>query len=263
MVIIYAQHRSGSTLLNNIIKSSDNVEMLEDEVNLYAPLRRKSFEKSFRNPELSVKFLYGSFWKYANVYGINDSELNKWRSESSNEVEYIGKFIKHLKSGLTEGKILGAKYFIHLRRKSKLDLILQNQDISILLIRNINAVINSKLNDASMRRRKEKWGLLFPVIRISVLIYFCLEFNYFAFHYRKSKGSFVLIKYEELCVNRDAVIEKLTKTGVQFSKELDNIEGKPSSFKNEIDRSSGANGLFGRTLIRILTNSARKTFNYD
>ena len=261
-IFVYAQHRSGSTLLNNILNSATNVQMLPDEVNLYAPFKNTTFEKAFWKSSLQIKDLEGSFWRYASDYKITDALIADWRNDCQSQEEFVKRFIFHLLEATPSDTVFGAKYFCHLRRKKLLDSLVPGNVVNVLLTRDIYAVLNSKLNDNSMRKRKEILGFLFILLRWATIVYFCWEFRLFAAAYEDESHDFVCLKYEDFKKDKNYVKRLFSPLGFCFPTSIDRVDGKASSTKNKESKDIRYLTATERTFVNILTRKARKILKY-
>lgn len=261
-IFVYAQHRSGSTLLSNILNSAENVQMLPDEVNLYAPFKKTTFETAFRKSSLQIRDFEGSFWRYASDYKITDALIARWREESQSQEEFVKRFIIYLLEATPSDTVFGAKYFCHLRRKKLLDSLVPGSVVNVLLTRDIYDVLNSKLNDDSMRKRKETLGFLFIPLRWATIVYFCWEFRLFATAHAEENQDFISLKYEDFKQDKDYVKRLFSPLGICFPKSVDKVDGKRSSINNKESKDLLHLSVLERALVNFITVKSRKILGY-
>ena len=243
-IFIIAQHRTGSTLLKNILNTNSRVHMAFDEMNLYDPFKKNTLDKLIGNKikspsdlveAINDKCIYGTFWKEFKNSGI---DINKFKasltdSVSFNEIEIIKHVLIHLKNH-NPNIIPGVKYPIHFRKINKLISNFSECKI-IFLTRNPLSMIASKLNDPSTKSRKKSPPFFSFFIHYFTLLYFIIEYNISWLFINKYKKHIHKVAFEDLVLDKKNTILKVCDfCDIEFEKKMLNAQGKSSSFKNRI-----------------------------
>ncbi|MDB4812990.1 sulfotransferase [Akkermansiaceae bacterium] len=271
-IFIICQHRTGSTLLKNILNRNSKVKMAFDEMNLYEPFRKNTLDKLIPHYINSIdellkaidqKQIYGTFWKQFEQSGIDRADLAKSFSKSVrfNEIEVLSKILSSLAG--SENIRPGIKYPVHF---SKIGVLAESFKSCrmVFLTRDPRAMIASKLNDSAtiLRKRKSIFNRFF--IHYCTLLYFCIEYVQAQKKYKEFDRIGLVIDYEKL-VQDDSCIRKICNfLDIEFESEMLNAEGKKSSFavkilkhkpiyKSSNNRYRTALSRFDQWLIKILT----------
>ena len=276
-VFILAQHRTGSTLLKNILGAHSKVHFAFDEMNLFEPFRKNTLDKIISHNSITPahlgdlikkKKIYGTFWQDFEESGIKIDELvhhlNQTGTVSLTSV--IVAVIQLLKEK-NKVNIVGIKYPVHL---SRIDFLVGNYPDSTIffLTRNPSAIIASKLNDPATQLRKSKSLVHKFLIHHVTILYFALEFNRSSVLFHKYRERVKLVIYEQLVSQKQDVIKELCKCiGIDFEEQMLFVTGKPSSHTNatvnsisdeRIRQYASKLGKFDKKLIGILTNRQHK-----
>lgn len=246
-VFIIGLHRTGSTLLKNIIDASNEIAMASDEMHLSTPWRRDTFSyhKRSRSTEDFLKKLFsgephGSFWndlKKSNIEipsVIDQLEDNKKKHGLKTIIDKILEIYAQ-----KEGKErYGAKYPLHFSRISILFDWYPNCKV-IHLTRDPRAIIASKLNDDATTRRKSKHPLLAPFVHWGTLFFFLFEYVWsLQVHKRhRDKKNYTMISYEDILLNPQKEIKKICDfCEIEFTESMMNQPGKTSSYESKRKR---------------------------
>ena len=265
-IFILCQHRSGSTLLQNILNSHSKIEMAVDELNIYEPFRKNTLDKLIKK-DSSINALienidnhniYGSYWekiKKLNKIGDIVNNLNNIKSLTPESV------IRSIIDGLKEKKnvlISGVKYPVHILKINRL--ISEFPDsLIIYLTRNPYAIVASKLNDKATKRRKNKLGLFSFVLHYFTILYFSIEYNLAVKTYYKYRNFIMLITYEDLVLYRHETVNNIcNKCLINIESDMLNVTGKETSYSNNEDmfnmkRYNKALRVFDKLLIKLIT----------
>lgn len=250
-VFIVSQHRTGSTLLRNIIDANSRVSMAFDEMNLYEPMRKHTLDRLLADGmdvdslilAIQNREIYGTFWQDFSRSGIQTPQLKS-------KLEKCG--------GLTPRKVLqtvldclaetngaafvGVKYPLHF---SRLDLLKEWFPDSkvIMLFRNPKGMIASKLNDPATRARKERSWIHRFVIHYFTLLFFSFDFVRSVSTYKRNRDAVYKVNYEALVTEQRSVVEGVCRhCGIEFEEQMLSVSGKESSFgiegRNKVSSSS-------------------------
>jgi hypothetical protein len=245
-IFIVCTHRSGSTLLKNIIDANSNVVMLSDEPNISDPwhftflnhLNKIGDLKQDRNifaltDLLKSGKIYSTFWEnlaleeHFDFKNLNNLFLNSDRSHKS-----IFTIILNEYKSFRNKSIVGAKYPVHPKHINLLYEWYPNAKY-IFLSRNIFASATSRLNDKATIGRKRKFFLLSSLIHYATLIWFLLDYNWTARSYlkNKNKSNTKHIKYESLVVApRKTITNMCDFLEIKYEDRMLNSTGKSSSY---------------------------------
>ena len=272
-IFIISQHRTGSTLLKNILNAHTSVVMAFDEMNIYEPYRKNTLDKLIpkylKSPNdlmtaIDEKQIYGTFWKEFNKSKIDKLKFVKSLNESElfDEMEILRQVLINLR-GSNINIIPGVKYPVHFSKINKLKAAFNDCRI-IFLTRNPKAIIASKLNDPATLKRKNKSFIHSLFIHYFTILYFCLEYNQTIKLYLKYSVHSFQISYEELIKSENSVERICEYLDIDFEKEMLNINGKKSSYErgeiakpkfflSSIDKYKEILSPFDSWLISILT----------
>jgi hypothetical protein len=276
-IFIIGQHRTGSTLLKNILDANTNVSMAFDEMNLFEPFRDNTLDKFFKkeNPTsdeivdlIKKSKIYGTFWKEFEKSGIYLRQLEK-RLEGHSKIRScdVLSVILFLLKENSNVSFSGIKYPLHFK---KLDYLLKYwTDAKIIfLTRNPKAIIASKLNDEATRERKKKSIFYQFFIHYFTLLYFSLEYVYSIRTFFKNKDRLKLITYEQLVRDQEDTVKNLCDwIGLNFEEEMLQVTGKSSSHiktnqaklhTKSIDKYKTVLNIFDSSIISILTGISFK-----
>lgn len=239
-IFIIGQHRTGSTLLKNMLDAHSEVSMAFDETNLFEPYRKNTLDQLLNNKITSVndliqhieeKEVYGTFWKEFERSGISFQELEKeLNTYEELKSKTVLKSVLDLLRRKYNTSYSGIKYPLHI---SKAGLLKKWFPISkvIFLTRNPKAIIASKLNDPASKKRKEKSFLHRFAIHYFTLFYFASEYRKSVTIYFSNQNHFHLVTYESLITKKEAILKKICNYfGINFEAEMLDVGGKESSF---------------------------------
>lgn len=285
-IFIVGLHRTGSTLLKNMLNLNRNIAMATDEMDFSDPWHR-TFSDDFKefddlnndwNVKKLVDFIYtgnihGTFWKEYGSLDISQKEIFERVIKTDRSLKNIITILLD-EYRLKEKKVrVGVKYPLHFSRINILCDWYPDCKI-IFLTRDPRAICASKVNDEETRRRKKKLRLLSPFIHYVTLLFFILEYNWSARVYQKYKNhsNFYKIRYEDLIINPDNYIKEICDfCEVGFYKNMLNAFGKPSSFTGKIKKGVNVSRVFrwekrlhkfDKCLITFLTKKSMKILGY-
>lgn len=284
-IFIICIHRSGSTLLKNILNTNSKVAMATDEMYLSTPFY-KTFEDQFRKYNLSkdpeilrlIDQIYrgefkGTFWKDYKNLGIEKEKIFKEIKNSDKTLKSIISILLNEYKNKKNKYRVGAKYPLHPSRLNKLLEWYPTSQI-IFLTRDIRAIIASKLNDKATKRRKEKLGIFSFIIHYFTMFFFIFDYLWFAKIVKKNRelGNCFTIKYEDLGFNTVNELKKLSNfLEIPYEQEMLRSFGKPSSHNGEIkygfdkkriDKWERILSSFDKFIIKLFCNKAMKRMGY-
>ena len=238
-IFIISQHRTGSTLLKNVLDSHEKVAMAFDEMNLYEHFRSNTLDKLLDKTQASPQEVselikngkvYGTFWKDFKKSGISyeelENELSKYAEiDGLSVVEVILRLLKKN----SETKTSGVKYPVHFQKLG--DLLKKFQDSKVLfLTRNPAAIIASKLNDPATKKRKGTSILHKFLVHYFTVFYFSIEYVFSIRVYKKYQKQVMIVKYEDLVLDKIATVKKICLfCDLDFDSSLVKAGGKESS----------------------------------
>jgi hypothetical protein len=276
-IFIIAQHRTGSTLLKNILGANSKVVMAFDEMNIFEPFRNNSLDKlvgkTINTPvdlikSIENKEIYGTFWKEFDASEIDkDKFFNGLKKERDFNVKAIIRQVLLTLQGADQTIHTGVKYPVHFGKLNVLKEWFPHSKI-VFLIRNPKATIASKLNDPSTKKRKKKSLLHSFFVHYFTLFYFCFEFKKLIKVYLDNQKEIFKITYEELVLEQKHKITKLCDyCEIEFEQQMLDVTGKDSSYKTDLNVKNMLSNLsvekykkelsnFDILLINILTINA-------
>lgn len=279
-IFILSQHRTGSTLLKNILNSHPNVHIAFDEMNIFDPFKKNTLDKLLNSKiktsndligAIKKKQIYGTFWSDFEKSGIDldifKDEIDK--HHKFNLVSILFAVLTMLRK-INKTEIVGIKYPIHY---SKLDFLIDNFPDSkiIFLTRNPKSIVASKLKDPATVKRKSKSILHRFLTHYFTLLHFSLEFKKSVQLYQKNKNILFKVNYESLILDSKNVLNLICSyCDIEFQKEMLNVRGKQSSHyqKNIKGLNHGSLYKFKSTLsnfdmwiIDIITSKYYKLIN--
>ena len=245
-IFIICQHRTGSTLLKNMLDQSSDLSMATDEMAISCPWR-KSFldlieEISYLNSDKSIEKIveiifsgkvYGRFWRdYPNL-GISRDVIKNRISASNRSAKSIISILLDEYMKYRSKNRVGVKYFVHY---SRIDIIYKwYSDCKIIfLTRDPRAMIASKLFSKGTISRKQKYKnpVAKHIIHFLTLLYAVIEFNRISKTYWKyyHHGNIYHCTYENLIINSEKTLKSICKfCEIEYSREMLCAQGKYSS----------------------------------
>jgi len=285
-VFIIGLHRTGSTLLRNILDANSRLAMATDEMELYHPWKR-TFADHFkslgdlRSDETIwslVEFIYtgtiqGTFWKDYRALGIPREKVFSRIRESDKSLRSVVSILLDEYRSKSGKERVGVKYPLHF---SKLHVLLKWYPDSkvICLARDIRAVCASKLNDPATCTRKAKRPWLAPLIHYATLGLFIFDYIWFTRIYRRYRNcpNVRLVRYEDMVSDPDKTIGSLCDfCEIPFEPQMSNANGKPSSFSGIRHKGPDLTRIhnwqtrlsrFDRVLINSLTKRSMVALGY-
>jgi hypothetical protein len=276
-VFIIAQHRTGSTLLKNILGAHSKVHFAFDEMNLFEPFRKDTLDRIINHKSITPVHLgelikkqqiYGTFWQEFEKSGIKIDELvHRLNQNVPFSITSVLDAVIQLLKEKNKVDMVGIKYPVHF---SRIDFLVSNYPDSTIffLTRNPSAIIASKLNDPATRRRKKKSLVHKFLIHYVTILYFALEFNRSSILFHKNRERVKLVIYDQLVSQKQDVIKELCKCiGIDFEEQMLLVTGKPSSHTNttvnsisdeRVQQYTSILSRFDKKFIGILTNRQHK-----
>lgn len=272
-IFVISQHRTGSTLLRNILDANSDVSMAVDEMNLYEPFRKNTLDRLLERQIVSVDDLlvaidkgcvYGAFWKRFEESGLSLERLQSCLGGSTRLDE------KTILSGVLEllradsaVRNAGIKYPVHFSKLVLLRRWFPKSKI-IVLFRNPKAIIASKLNDSATQARKRKSFIHRFLVHYSTLLFFSLEFRGSVRVYLEHQEITHKVHYESLVLDQKTTIKRICAyCDIEFEPTMLSVTGKDSSFgysgrarisPDSVNRYQRVLSRFDDWLIGLLTN---------
>lgn len=243
-IFIVSLHRTGSTLLRNIIDNSLDVSMATDEMHLSTPWHKDYFDnvKRYRNLDneenlkIFVDYLFseklvGTFWKDLPQTLVNPSKVyDKIRTSSRSHRDIITILLKE-HALQNKKRRFGAKYPLH---HSRIDLLYKwyPKCKVIHLTRDPRAICASALYGRGAKMRLEKYPWLTSVVHYSTLWFFLVDYIWSSYTHKKysSKDNYLLVRYEDLVTSPTLTIKKICDfTNIEYVDPMFEVYGKYSS----------------------------------
>jgi hypothetical protein len=284
-VFIVGLHRTGSTLLKNMMDINSDMCMIPEELHLWSPYpwrvdltdicKEKNMSRNEAKRILDELFsgkLYGAFWRNIGEYGIEKDEIEKNIKDGMRCIDIVNLiFENYVKKKGKSG--WGAKYPVHIGGINRLKRWYPDARL-IHLTRDPRAIYVSKSNDEASRRRKEKHPFLHIFINLYTMLQISFEYRISASFHRKYNGKqgYTLLRYEELLENPEKKMKRICEfSGIEFEEDMLNALGKPSSITGEVKRGIDRNrkdawekviSPWERILIDMMTARSRKILGY-
>lgn len=279
-IFIICQHRTGSTLLKNILHAHSNVHMAFDEMNIFERLKKNSLDRLVGNQiktstdfvnALQNKKIYGTFWTDFEKTGIDLINLKK-KIDTHVElnIKTIIVSVLEILKEKSNRNVVGVKYPVHF---SKVDFLFKQFPESriVFLTRNPKSIIASKLKDPATKMRKKKSILHTFIIHYFTLFYFCWDFRKSLKMYRKNKSKLFKLSYESLLLDPKKKIKALCEfCNLDYTDEMLKVTGKQSSHStnneiglklDSINKYKFSLSLFDQWLIDLMTLQSYKKFS--
>jgi len=220
VIVITAQHRTGSTWLLNLLATSESVTKFPEELNLY-DFRLNTFERYYSiwiRKWINVRYIHGSYWKnFANHSYVNRLIIYS-KTRNASALDCAMSIVREY----GEKDIIVAKYIVHLR---KVRVLREFSNVkSIVLYRSIYEVLRSKLNDDSTLRRLRKFTFCYKYI---LILWFSLEHRYY---FSNQSEDDLLINYSDMVYDCNEQIRRIEQfIGQPLLISGKGIGGKPST----------------------------------
>lgn len=242
-IFIIGQHRTGSTLIKNILDRSKDVKMAIGSPNILNPWRNDFIDYynsyNLKNQPSKLSSLIednkipGSFWRRI---GENKEQVNNLlkgvNSFQGNSLEMLNLLFSN-QLLLSGKKRFGVKHPLHYSEINKLNEWYDDCKI-IHLVRNPFSMCASKMNDNATKGRRSLF-LFGPFLHYITLLFFIYEFLLSAKINKRhnSDSNYLLVRFEDIIDKPDYTILKICKfLQIDFNDKMKNTVGKPSSFSN-------------------------------
>lgn len=282
-IFIISQHRTGSTLLKNILDKHSMISMAFDEMNLFDRFRNNTLDRLIEGGNQEVDqilslietgAIHGTFWQKFSESGITIPELRQKLLQYERPTAWqVVESILYILREKNQTRFSGVKYPVHIQA---LDQFLEQfkSSIVIFLTREPAAIIASKLNDPATKARKQASIIHKIGIHYFTILLFSLEYVQSVKAFTKNRERMHLVTYENLIRKRREVLTNLCEhCNIRFEEGMLHTDGKQSSHGMSVEKGLHANSLdkykqvlnkFDLALIRLLTNRHRKKIlNYE
>lgn len=284
-IFVFCQHRTGSTLLRNMLNLHSRVAMTVDEMVVLNPWQRTLFDvlakydlttDSGLRSGLEALYAceaYGAFWRYFDREKMPlEAIFDQVRTTEATAWGVVDAFLEFTRR--TQGKErAGAKNFAHFRYFS--DVIERYPDAKcIFLVRDPFAMCASKLKSPGTRGRKADHPVLAPGIHLVILLFFLFEFRRTAraiFQYKK-RYPILVVRYEDLVHSPVEAVRRVCEfCELPFEDAMLSASGKESSHTGisvrGVDPARASSGIktlrpWERRLVSLMTARARTAFGY-
>lgn len=182
--------------------------------------------------------IHGTFWKEFPEQGIPKEKIIEKYNESDYSLQSLISILLEAYREREGKKRVGVKYPVHISRLKLLYKWWPDAKV-IFLIRDIRAIITSKVNDGKTRERKRQHRLLAPLIHYSALFFFLADYVWSAFVYKKYKSryNFLKIRYEDFISKPEETVSEVCRfCEIQFEDSMLNAFGKASSITGEVKK---------------------------
>jgi len=289
-VFIVGLHRTGSTLVKNMLDLNSQLAMLPEELHLWDPYpwanvfidkckKMKLTENSEREKIFDMIFskkFYGSFWKKIDEYPIDRKRVIRKLNEIGNTItckDIINIiFLEYLTN--ENKRRIGVKYPLHIK---KIDLLTEwYPDCKIVhLTRDCRAIYASKIKDEFSRSMKTRFHFFSVFLDIFTLVRVIVEYNWskLIHIYHRNENNYYLLKYEELVSDPLNVLHKLCNfLDIPFESDMLYPSGKPSSYTHTVktgfdkERACAWKGhikWWEESIINIFASPSLRIFGYE
>jgi len=289
-VFIVGLHRTGSTLVKNMLDLNSQLAMLPEELHLWDPYpwadgfidnckKMNLTENSVRKKILDMLFsknFYGSFWKKIDEYPIDRKRVIRKVNEIANNItckDIINIiFLEYLKN--ENKKRIGVKYPLHIR---KIDLLREwYPDCKIVhLTRDCRAIYVSKVKDEFSRSLKKHYPFFSVFLDVFTLVRVIVEYNWSKLIHicHRSDKNYYLLKYEELVGDPLHALHKLCDfLDIPFESDMLYPSGKPSSHTHTVKTGFDKERAYAwrkyikwweENIINIFASQSLRIFGYE
>lgn len=294
-IFIVGLHRTGSSLLTNILRKNPNILIFE-EMHFLTPWRKdfRNIHKKYLKNNLNAKSarnlielffsnnkipgLNTPFWKYFERHPKENelkALLNISLLNSDNSLESIFKIVTEKTAYYRGYSQYCVKFPVYINYAPQLFKWFPDSKI-ILIIRDPRAILVSKKNDPGGILRRINWNPVFAFfLKRMMLIFVFIQFFWASKIHSKLKlhRNYFLVKYEELLDNPLNTIHKLCEfINIRFDDRMSNPKkGQYSSITGErkegFDKSSAfrwKNNIlpYENKLLYLLSKSSLRRFGY-
>jgi len=243
-VFIIAMHRTGSTLLKNILDNNSKICIATDEMHISAPFGKRFYNHysnfgSLKDDSKLKEFIklifegniYGTFWKEYRELGISQETIFQNAKITDRSLEAIVTILLNEYRILQGKDRVGVKYPLHFSKVILLKKWYPDAHF-ILLHRDIRAVCASKVNDEATKRRKKRFGFIAHYITLFAFIF---EYMWMVNFYKKNINMFYKVDYEDIVLDAENELRSLCDfCEIPFESKMLEACGKPSSHTGEI-----------------------------
>ena len=250
-IFIVGLHRTGSTLFKNMMNLNSEVAMATDEMDFSDPWY-KSFDRVAasvgdlsvaENRRMLIDIIYrgeihGTFWKEYPGLDIPTEKIIANFDRSDHSQKSLITILLEAYREREGKKRVGVKYPVHISRLKLLYTWWPDAKV-IFLIRDIRAIITSKVNDEKTRERKKQHRLLAPLIHYSALFFFLVDYVWSALVFKKYKSryNFLKIRYEDFISKPEETVSEVCRfCEIPFEEGMLNAFGKASSITGEVKK---------------------------
>lgn len=282
-IFIICIHRSGSTLLRNILDANSEVAMATDEMHISVPYYR-TLDNIFSGLDLDREAgveklcdkifsgdIRGSFWRDYRTTGVSRDSVCREIKKSDRTLKSVIEILLHEYMKSREKKRVGVKYPLHPGRAEQLEDWFPDCKI-ICLTRDPRAVIASKLNDKATRERKRKFGVFSFIIHYITMLLFIFDFIWFSRIIRRNRERYFILKYEEIGKDPEKMISEICEfLEIPYEPEMLKVSGKPSSHtsstesgfdRSRINRWRTVLNRFDQFIIKVACRRAMRRVGY-
>jgi len=285
-IFIACLHRTGSTLLKNMLDANSAVAMASDEMDLSNPWHKTFLDHlthfgNLQDPSnLSnlVDFIYradirGSFWRQYQTFGIEKNRiLERLRQSDCTPRSIVSVLLDEFR--IREGgERVGVKFPVHFSRVELLHRWYPDCK-TILLTRDPRAMCASKIGDESTTRRKAAFRPLAPFVHYGTLAFFAFEYVWCARVYSRlgRRLGMLKVRYEDLIMNTRRCLEDVCNfCELDFEESMLDATGKASSHVDATVRGVDRRALYrwrdrlrsvDVRLIAMITGRSMKCLGY-
>lgn len=205
-ILIHCQHRTGSTALLRTLGRIEGVWPVPEELNI---AERAIIPNTLWNYARGTwprhDCLRGSFWQKDGQFWQTAKQIlgdvrNLDRATLSGFVQAVIQRIFLASMSVDERhsiRYVTCKYAVHISRSERL--IKEMSDVKhIILVRELRAIILSKINDPQMRKLRAKSSFIFSLKRMAVLFYFSWDYLMVVRLVRATRdcGNCYIVRYE-------------------------------------------------------------------
>lgn len=286
-VFILGLHRTGSTLLKNMLDQNSKLSMAIDEMHIKTPWKSNDFisyyDKNFpyKDARKLTQFLneifggkiYGSFWvKYEPSVDSKANIVKKYLSLADPTAkDLLNLILDEYRKGMGKERV-GVKYPLHFKYSFMLKNWFPDAKI-IFLVRDIRAICASKVRDEATKKRKKRFTVFSALVHYLTIFGFVYDY-YLSYLHMKQGGNrgVLLIRYEDLLLNPiDTLKSVCSYCEIPYEDYMIQAFGKPSSYLTKIEAGLDVSRInkwklhlnqVDQWLISALSRNSLKYFRY-